>query len=29
MSFRIHKLKCDNGQYTNPVVAEGETLEEN
>ena len=27
MSFRIHKLKCDNNHYTNSVVAEGETLE--
>ena len=29
MSFKIHKLKCDNGHYTNTVVADGETLEEN
>mgnify|MGYP003322146468 FL=1 len=29
MLFTIHKLKCDNGHYTNTVVAEGETLEEN
>ena len=29
MSFTLHKLKCDNGHYTNTVVAEGETLEEN
>ena len=29
MLFKLHKLKCDNGHYTNAVVAEGETLEEN
>ena len=29
MPFTIHKLKCDNGHYTNTVVGEGETLEEN
>ena len=29
MPFTIHKLKCDNGHYTNTVVAENETLEEN
>ena len=29
MLFTLHKLKCDNGHYTNTVVAEGETLEEN
>ena len=29
MLFTIHKLKCDNGHYTNAVVAKDETLEEN
>ncbi len=29
MLFTVHKLKCDNGHYTNTVVAENETLEEN
>ena len=29
MLFTLHKLKCDNGHYTNTVVAEGETLEKN
>jgi len=29
MVFTIQKLKCDNGHYTNAVMLEGETLEEN
>ena len=29
MLFTLHKLKCDNGHYTNAVVAKDETLEEN
>jgi hypothetical protein len=29
MLFTIQKLKCDNGHYTNAVILEGDTLEEN
>jgi len=29
MVFTLQKLKCDNGHYTNTVILDGETLEEN